>query len=426
MAWDFSIEPEFQEKLAWMRTFVREEILPLEVLDLDHRTYLALAAPLKERVKSEGLWAAHLGPDHGGPGVGQVKLGQMHEILGACELAPPIFGNQAPDSGNCELIAIAGNEQQKRDWMWPLLEGKLLSAFSMTEVGTGSDPTQLTTAAVRDGDEYVINGTKWFITNGERADFHIVMALTSPEAERHKRYSMIIVPRHASGVDVRVFGVMSDPDGKHPVHEECEVFYRDVRVPVENLLGGEGDGFALAQKRLGPGRIHHCMRWIGVSNRAFDMLCERVVSKSVHGGLLAEKQMVQDWVALSAAEIASFRLLVLHAAWMIDQVGAPAARNEIAMIKYHGATMMQNVLDRAIQAYGSLGFSCDMPLEQMYRWARASRLYDGPDEVHKVAVARRILKGYAPADTPTEHIPTRRAAALIKYGAALEAAKQAR
>ena len=426
MAFDFSVEPEFEEKLAWMRTFVREEIIPLETLDLDHHTFLALAAPLKERVKAEGLWAAHLGHELGGPGFGQVKLALMHEILGACEFAPPIFGNQAPDSGNSELIAIAGTEQQKQQWMWPLLEGKLLSAFSMTELGTGSDPTQLATTAVREGDEWVINGTKWFISRGDRADFHIVMCLTNPENDRHKRYSMIFVPRHAPGVGIRPFGVMSDPDAKDPVHEECEVFYRDVRVPYENLLGGEGDGFLLAQKRLGPGRIHHCMRWIGVANRAFDMLCERAVSKSVHGGLLSDKQMVQDWVALSAAEIASFRLLTLHAAWRIDQVGAPGARNEIAMIKYHGTTMMHNVLDRAIQAHGSLGFSCDLPLEKMYRWARASRLYDGPDEVHKVTVARRLLKGYEPHDTPTEHIPTRQAAAEAKYGAALAAARAAR
>jgi acyl-CoA dehydrogenase len=373
-------------------------------------------------VKRRGLWAAHLGPELGGPGFGQVKLALMHEILGASDLAPPVFGNQAPDSGNSELIAIAGSEEQKRDWMWPLLEGRMLSAFSMTELGTGSDPTQFRCRAELDGDEWVINGSKWFVTNADRADFHILMAVTSPDAEPHRRCSMIIVPRETPGIETRVFGVMSDPEARYPVHEEAEIFYRAVRVPSGNLLGGEGEGFALAQKRLGPGRIHHCMRWIGVCNRAFDMLCERAVSKSVHGGPLADKQFVQDWVARSASEIAAFRLLTLFAAWKIDRVGASKARNEIAMIKYHGTQVMHDVIDRAIQAHGSLGFSCDMPLEAMYRWARAARFYDGPDEVHKVSVARRILRSYTPADTPTEHVPTRHALALAKYGSALSTA----
>jgi acyl-CoA dehydrogenase len=187
-------------------------------------------------------------------------------------------------------------------------------------------------------------------------------------------------------------------------------------VPLDHLLGERGDAFALAQQRLGPGRIHHCMRWIGVCNRAFEAMCERAVSKSVHGGPLSDKQFVQDWVARSAAEIASFRLLTLHAAWRIDQVGASAARNEIAMIKYHGAGLIHDVVDRAIQVHGSLGYSTDMPLESMYRWARAARLYDGPDEVHKASVARRILRDYAPRDVPSEHVPTRRGAALDRYG----------
>jgi acyl-CoA dehydrogenase len=415
MAWDFSTEPEFEAKLAWMRDLVRDEILPLETLDLDHPTFLRATAPLVERVKAEGLWAAHLGPELGGQGFGQVKLALMHEILGRSDLAPTVFGNQAPDSGNSELIALAGTEEQKARWLWPLLEGRVRSAFSMTEQGTGSDPTQLRTTAVRDGGEWVLNGTKWFITNADRSDVHIVFALTTPEAERHRRFSMILVPTDAPGIEMRPLGVMNDPEARNPVHDECEVVYTDVRVPLENLLGAEGDAFSLAQQRLGPGRIHHCMRWVGVCNRAFEAMCERVVSKSVHGGPLSEKQFVQDWVARSAAEIAAFRLLTLHAAWRIDQVGAPAARTEIAMIKYHGAQLMHDVIDRAIQAHGSLGYSGDMPLEAMYRWARAARLYDGPDEVHKVSVARRILRGFEPRDVPSEHIPTRRAEALARY-----------
>jgi acyl-CoA dehydrogenase len=422
MSWNFATEPEFQEKLDWMRTFVRDEIYPLEVLDFDWRQFRTIAQPLMDEVKAQGLWAAHLSPEHGGQGYGQVKLALMHEILGASELAPPIFGNQAPDSGNSELIAIAGTEDQKERWMKPLLSGELYSAFSMTEQGTGSDPRQFTTSAIRDGDEWVLNGRKWMVGNAERSDFHILMARTdvSPDADPYKTMSMIIVPADSPGITMRTLGLMHDVHAEGKLHCHSEVIYDGVRVPVENLLGDEGGAFLLAQKRLGPGRIHHCMRWIGVCRRAFDMLCERAVSKSVHGSRLSEKEMIQDWVATSAAEIESSRLLTLHAAWTIDQVGASGARTEIAMIKYHGAKVMHDVIDRAIQVHGSLGFTTDMPLEEMYKWSRAARFYDGPDEVHKVTVARRILRGYEPHDLPTEHIPTRREAAIARYGDLLD------
>jgi acyl-CoA dehydrogenase len=422
MAWDFSTEPEFEAQLAWMRDLVREEILPLETLDLDFPTYRRAIAPLQRRVKQQGLWAAHLPPDLGGQGMGQVKLALMHEILGATDYAPPVFGNQAPDSGNSELIAVAGTAEQKARWMEPLLAGELLSAFTMTEQGTGSDPTQLKTAAVRDGEEWVIDGTKWFISNADKADFHIVMALTDPEADPHRRMSMIIVPADAPGITVRDLGVMNDPEVRNPIHTHSEVVFEGVRVPAENLLGDRGGAFALAQTRLGPGRIHHAMRWLGVSRRAFDMLCERAVSKSVHGSTLADKQTIRNWVADSAAEMQAARMMTMHAAWKCDQVGAKAARNEIAMIKYHGPKVMYNVLDRAIQVHGSLGFSCDMPLEEMYRYARASRIYDGPDEVHRESVARRFLREYEPREVPTEHIPTRRAAAQARFAELLDAA----
>ena len=413
MAWDFSTEPEFEAQLEWMRRFVREEIFPLEVLDLGWRAYRRAIVPLQEQVKERGLWAAHLGPELGGPGFGQIKLGLMHEILGASELAPPVFGNQAPDSGNAELLAVGGTEDQKRRWLDPLLAGELLSAFSMTELGTGSDPRQFTTSAVRDGDEWVINGSKWFVTNAERCDFQIVMVRTdlSPDADSRRTMSMLIVPADAPGIELRRLGALNDERGDGPVHNHSEVHYRDVRVPAENLLGGEGDAFVLAQKRLGPGRIHHCMRWVGVCRRAFDALCERAVSKSVHGSLLSEKQIIQTWVADSAAAIEAFRLLTLKAAWTIDEKGSSGARTEIAMIKYWGAPIMYDVLDRALQIHGSLGFSTDLPLEQMYRWARASRIYDGPDEVHQISAARRILRGYEAHEVPSEHIPTRRAEA---------------
>jgi acyl-CoA dehydrogenase len=423
MAWDFETSPEFEKKLDWARDFVRGEILPLETLDLDWYSYRSLIKPLSEQVRQQGLWAAHLEPELGGQGYGQVHLALLHEILGASEYAPPVFGNQAPDSGNSELLAIAGTDEQKERWMRPLLDGTMHSAFSMTEQGTGSDPRQLRTSAIRDGDEWVINGTKWMVGNASQSDFHILMARTdaTPDANPHRTMSMFIVPSKTAGVSVRDIGLMHDPDSRGPVHTHGEVRYDHVRVPADNLLGDMGDGFALAQSRLGPGRIHHCMRWVGVCRRAFDALCERAVSKSVHGSLLSEKQTIQNWIADSAAAMEAARLLTLKAAWKLDREGAKAARTEIAMIKYFGATVMHDVLDRALQIHGSLGYSSDMPLEQMYRWARASRLYDGPDEVHRVTVARQLLRGYEPHELPTEHLPTRRAAAQAKYAAALAA-----
>jgi acyl-CoA dehydrogenase len=420
MAWDFSTEPEYEEKLDWARSFVKEEIYPLEVLELTSEEFRTLAKPLQQVVKDNGMWAAHLTPELGGQGFGQVKLGLLHEILGACDLAPYIFGCQAPDSGNAELIALAATEEQREQWLYPLLNGDMHSAYSMTEQGTGSDPKQFTTRAVRDGDEWVINGTKWFVGNGSRSDFHILMAVTNPDVHPYEGMSMIIVPTDTPGVSFRHLRNMHDTDLKDPLYVHDEVFYNEVRVPAGNLLGGEGQAFVLAQKRLGPGRIHHSMRWIGVCRRAMDAMCERAVSKSVHGSLLSEKQMIQQWVAESMAEIESARLLTMFAAWKIDNFGSSEARLEIAMIKYHGAEVLLNVLDRAIQIHGSLGFSSDMPLENMYRWSRAARLYDGPDEVHKVTVAKKTLKGYTPVDVPTDHVPTRRLAALAKYGSQLE------
>jgi acyl-CoA dehydrogenase len=295
----------------------------------------------------------------------------------------------------------------------------------MTEPHTaGSDPKLLTTRAERDGDEWVINGHKWFTSNGSVADFLVVMAVTNPDVHPYQGISMIIVPTDTPGVDIlRDIPTMDHPEegtGRYGGHSE--IIYRDVRVPYENLCGNEGDGFVLAQKRLGPGRIHHCMRWLGQSKRAFDMLCERAVSRFTHGSYLAEKQTIQNWIADSATEMQAARLLTLHAAWKMDQVGAPAARTEIAMIKFFGAQVLYNVIDRAIQIHGSLGFSTDLPLERMYRAARAARIYDGPDEVHRVTVARQILKGYKAVDVPTEHVPTRRKAANAKFADLLEEA----
>jgi len=296
----------------------------------------------------------------------------------------------------------------------------------MTEPqNAGSDPTTLSTTAVREGDEWVINGHKWFSSNASIADFLIVMAVTDPDAHKYQRASMIIVPADTPGVEIlRDVPTMEHPDqqfGKLGGH--AEILYRDVRVPADSILGPQGAGFLIAQQRLYPGRIHHCMRWLGVSSRAFDMLCERSLSRYAHGSLLADKETVQNWIADSAAEMSAARLMTLHAAWIMDTQGARAARKEISLIKFYGARVLHDVVDRALQVHGSLGYSTDLPLEAMYRFARGARFYDGPDEVHRQSVARQILRGYeAPADgIPTEHVPTRREAAQRKFADLLEA-----
>jgi acyl-CoA dehydrogenase len=428
MAWDFSTEPEFQAQLDWMRDFVRDEVWPIETVfeELGADGFNRAIAPLQERVRERGLWAAHLPPDLGGQGFGQVKLGLMHEILGSSPFAPVVFGNQAPDSGNSEVLALAGTDDQKQQWLHPLLAGDLRSAFSMTEPDTaGSDPTLLRTSAVEDGDSWVINGHKWFSTNASVADFLIVMAVTDPEAHRYQRASMFIVPVDTPGVRIlRDVPTMEHPYERYGAYGgHAEIVYEDVRVGKDALLGARGAGFLIAQQRLGPGRIHHCMRWLGVSRRAFDMLCERALSRFSHGSLLAEKQTVQNWIADSAAEMHAARLMTLHAAWKMDAEGAAAARQEIALIKFYGAQVLHDVIDRALQAHGSLGYSTDLPLEQMYRFARAARLYDGPDEVHRQSVARQILRGYEAPEggVPSQHVPTRREAARSRFANLLEA-----
>jgi acyl-CoA dehydrogenase len=428
MAWDFSTDPAFQEQLDWMAGFVREHVWPLETIhdELGDAGLLRAVAPLQAEVRARGLWAAHLDPELGGQGFGQVRLGLMHEILGASPYAPLVFGNQAPDSGNAEILALAGTPDQKERWLQPLLAGDLRSAFSMTEPHTaGSDPTLLETRAVPDGDGWLISGRKWFSSNASVADFLIVMAVTDPDAQRYQRASMFIVPADAPGVRIlRDVATMEHPReeyGRYGGH--AEIVYEDVRVGPDALLGARGAGFLIAQQRLGPGRIHHCMRWLGVSRRAFDMLCERAVSRYAHGSLLAEKGTVRGWIADSAAEMQAARLMTLHAAWRMDREGPSAARQEIALIKFFGARVLHDVVDRALQAHGSLGYSTDLPLEQMYRFARAARIYDGPDEVHRESVARRILRGYGPHPdgVPSEHVPTRRAAARERFAEVLEA-----
>jgi acyl-CoA dehydrogenase len=428
MAWDFSTDPEFELKLQWMRQFVREQVWPLETLsdELGWEGLQRAARPLQEQVKEQELWAAHLDPELGGQGYGQVKLGLMHEILGSSPLAPLMFGNAAPDSGNSEILAMAGTPEQKERYLHPLLAGELKSAFSMTEPDTaGSDPTLLKTRAGRDGDDWVINGHKWYSSNGSIADFMIVMAVTDPDARPHQRASMFIVDADTPGVtvvrDVATMEHPYDSFGRYGNH--AEILYEDVRIPSGALLGAEGAGFLIAQQRLYPGRIHHCMRWLGVAHRAFDMLCERSLYRESHGKTLSQHQTIQNWIADSEAEMSAARLMTLHAAWKMDAEGVASARKEIALIKFYGAKVLHDVVDRALQAHGALGYSTDLPLEAMYRFARGARIYDGPDEVHRASVARQVLRGYeAPADgVPTERIPTRREAARRQFADVLQA-----
>jgi acyl-CoA dehydrogenase len=427
VAWEFSTEPEFEEHLAWMREFVREEIWPIEAIehDIDQAQLDRIYAPLQERVKERGLWAAHLPPELGGQGFGHLKLGLMHEILGTSFFASNAFGCQAPDSGNSEILALAGTPEQKERWLHPLLAGELKSAFSMTEPETpGSDPTQLRTRAVRDGDGYVLNGHKWFTSNGSIADFLIVMAVTDPDAAPHARASMFIVPADAPGVNM----VRDVANMEHPFEHygmlggHTEINYEDVRLGPDALLGNEGEGFVISQQRLVPGRIHHCMRWLGLAQRAFDMMCERALYRPVRGGLLRDKQTVQNWIADSAAEMQAARLMTLHAAWKIDRFGSKEARIDVSLIKFFGAKVLHDVIDRALQLHGGLGYSTDMPLEMLYRYARHARFVDGADEVHREAVARQILRTYtAPEDElPTEYVPKRREAALRKFADVLD------
>ncbi|HUP72618.1 MAG TPA: acyl-CoA dehydrogenase family protein [Acidimicrobiales bacterium] len=415
MAWDFSTEPEFQAQLDWMREFVINEIEPIELFfdDMTAGNWRKLTAPLKEEVKKRGLWACHLDPELGGQGYGQVKLALMHEILGRSGPAPNIFGNQAPDSGNSELIAIGATPEQREKWLEPLLRGEMTSSFSMTEPHySGSDPTMIKTFAVRDGDEYVINGHKWFASNAAVADFILMMVVTNPDNPPHKAASMIIIPKGTPGLNIarNVYNMHHPYPGHFRAGGHAEIFLENCRVPVANRIGGEGDGFVLAQKRLNGGRIHHAMRWVGQCNRAFEMMCERAVSRSTKGQLLGQKQMIQEMIADSAVEIRALRLLALHSAWVWDTQGASRARMEIAQLKFWGAKVLQEVVDRAIQVHGALGWTTDLPLARMFVLARQMRIADGADEVHKAFVAERSMKAFAPVEGwPSEHIPTRRA-----------------
>ncbi len=428
MSWNFETEPEFQLKLDWMKRFIDEELIPLEPLvgRVAQEQWDTALDYLKQKVKEQGLWACHLDPELGGQGFGQMKLALMHELIGRCQFATEVFGNQAPDSGNAELLAAAATDAQKKRWLWPNLDGTLRSAFALTEpFAAGSDPTVLHTVARRDGGDWVINGHKWFCTNGSMADFIIVFAETNPEGRPHQHASIFVVEKGTRGLNI----VRDIPTMGHPepvfgtVGNHAEIRFEDCRVPADNLIGRPGDGFLLAQKRLGGGRIHHAMRWIGQAKRALEITCERAVSRQSHGRGLAQHQMVQDLIYRSREDIEAARLITFQAAWKMDRVGARKARAEISMAKTSASRMLLDVLDRGIQICGSLGYSGDLPLEEWYRMQRCAPLVDGANEVHKMVVARDFLRGFEPVEGwPSAHLPTRRELAETKFARTLQEA----
>lgn len=395
---DFTLSPEIREQRRRVTTFMNEHIYPNEhILEREDDEAESLLKELQQKVKQQGMWAMFIGPEAGGTGTGFLPYAYVNEILGRSPFAPRAFGCQAPDTGNAEILHMFGTEEQQERWMKPLIAGEIRSFFSMTEPEvSGADPTNLQTRAVRDGDEWVINGHKWFSSGADGSAFAIVMANSDPDGLPHRRFSQIIVPTDSPGVTlVRNISVMGHVGQGYNTH--AEVRYQDVRVPVTNTLGQPGDGFLIAQRRLGPGRIHHAMRWLGQAQRAFEIMCRYVLKREVGGEPLAEKQTIQTWIADSVAEIQACRLLTMHAAAKIDS--GTDARVEISLIKFYGATMLHNVIDRAIQAHGALGVSDDTPLAAMYRNARAARIYDGPDEVHRMTVARRVLRRFREGET---------------------------
>ena len=388
---DFSIPPELEAVRQRTTAFMEEFVYPNESkLVEDEGLPADLEADLQRRVKALDLWAPNLPREWGGMGIGYIGQALMNEIVGKSVFAPRLFGNAAPDAGNAELLLIAATDEQKEKYLRPLAAGEVRSCFAMTEPKVaGSDPTLLQTTAVREGDEWVINGHKWFTSGAIGSAFAIVMAVTDPAAAPRARASMILVPTDTPGFNiVRDVPVM----GSSGVGGHCEIRFEDCRVPTGNLLGELGKGFKLAQARLGPGRIQHCMRWIGAAQRSFEMMCAYALKRQSFGESLAQKQTVQNWIADSAAEINAARLMTLNAAWKLDR--AEDARIEISLIKFFGARVLHDVIDRAIQVHGALGYSKDTPLEMFYRDARAARIYDGPDEVHRQVVAQRILKTF--------------------------------
>ena len=424
--WDFETDPDYQSKLDWVDGFMRAEVEPLDLVGLDpydksNPDVMHLLRPLQQVVRDNGLWAAHLTPDLGGQGYGQVKLALLNEVLGRSRWAPSVFGCQAPDSGNAEILALFGTAEQKRRYLQPLLDGEISSCYSMTEPQGGSDPGLFVTRAHRDGDAWLINGEKWFSSNARHAAFFIVMAVTDPEARTRDKMSLFIVPAETPGIEiVRNVAVGGEAAG-HGSHGY--VRYTGVRVPADHVLGGEGQAFAIAQTRLGGGRIHHAMRTIALARSAFDMMCERAVSRQTRQGPLASFQLTQEKIADSWIQIEQFRLLVLRTAWLIDKHhDYQKVRRDIAAVKVAMPQVLHDVVQRAMHLHGALGVSNEMPFVKMMVAAESLAIADGPTEVHKLTLARRTLSDYQSVDTlfPSAHIPTRRAEAAARLAERLE------
>jgi acyl-CoA dehydrogenase len=424
--WDFETDPEYQGKLDWVDAFMRDEVEPLDFVALDpydktNSDVMAVLRPLQQQVRERGLWAAHLTPELGGQGYGQVKLALLNEILGRSRWAPSVFGCQAPDSGNAEILALFGTDEQKQRYLQPLLDGEISSCYSMTEPQGGSDPGLFVTRAERDGDSWVINGEKWFSSNARHASFFIVMAVTNPEARTRDKMSLFIVPAETPGIEIVRNVAVGGESSDHGSHGY--VRYTDVRVPADHVLGGEGRAFAIAQTRLGGGRVHHAMRTIALARRAFDMMCERAVSRQTRQGPLSSFQLTQEKIADSWIQIEQFRLLVLRTAWLIDKHhDYQLVRRDIAAVKVAMPQVLHDVVQRAMHLHGALGVSNEMPFVKMMVAAESLAIADGPTEVHKLTLARRTLKEYEPVDTmfPSAHIPTRRAAAAARLAERLE------
>jgi acyl-CoA dehydrogenase len=400
---DFTPTPQVESLLERIREFNEEHVYPVEMellraLDEEVTVETGRAYPeglveLRERAKADGLWNLFMPDERYGAGLTNWEYGMLCEEMGRSLISPMVYNCSAPDTGNMEILAEHGTDEQVERWLRPLLEGDIRSCFSMTEPETsGSDPTGLATTAELDGEEWVINGHKWFTSGAVGASIAIAMVVTDPDAAPHKRASMILVPTDTPGFNlIRPVPVMGHDGG--PGH--CEIRYEDCRVPANSTLGERGAGFKIAQDRLGPGRIHHCMRAIGTAERAIEMMCERANSRESFGGPLADKQFVQDFIAKSRMEVDQARLLTLYAAWQMDTEGKRRARQSISMIKVVAANVVMNVLDRAIQTHGSLGMTEDTPLAMMWRYSRMLRIADGPDEVHKMVIARRELGRWA-------------------------------
>lgn len=415
----FDTPPELDGHLDWIRELVRTEIEPLDlkfsdenaIYDKSHPVYAAHIRPLQERVRERGLWSCHLTPELGGQGFGQVALAHMNEILGRSAFAPSVFGCHAPDSGNAEILAHYGTPAQRERFLNPLLRGEISSCFSMTEPQGGADPGVFTTTAVRAGEDWIIDGEKWFSSSAAHAEFFIVMAITDPDAAVYRRASMFLLPADAEGIEIvrhTGLGLERDGAGNHPY-----VRFNQVRVPAENLMGTAGAAFEMAQVRLGGGRLHHAMRTVGALQRCLEMLCERALSRTTKGASLAANPLTQEKIAEAWVDLTQFRLQVLHAAWTVDKLGASAARREIAGVKIATPQVYQRAVLRTMHLHGALGVSNEMPLAKMLISSVALGIADGPTEVHQSTLAREVLKGYSASATgwPSEHLPSRRAAA---------------